>query len=146
MTATVLIIGRVGRLRDGLCTILRTFPGIMQVRAVDGFESAFEQLAFEFSSVVIVDGDERLENACPFLKRMFSTYSETRYIVIANTLHQRAMTQELGADAVLLRGFSTSALYGTLVSLAIIPDSGYIGGRRGMNPSQTTAVLTLQKP
>ena len=146
MTATVLIIGRAGRLRDGLCTILRTFPGITEVIPVDDFESAYDQLNFENPSAVIIDGDKRLENECLILKRMLFAYSQTRYIVIANTLQQRTMAQIMGVDAVLLRGCSTSTLYTTLVSLAIISDSGYIGETSGMNQLQITAVPTLQEP
>jgi len=146
MAAKLLIIGRAGRLRDGLSTILRTFPGVTEVTAVDDFESALDQFEFGYPSAVIVDGDERLENECLLLKRMLFTYTKTRCIVIANTLQQRNTARKMGANAVLPRGFSTSDLYRTLLSLALIPNSGYIGQTPGMIQSQTTAVLNLQRP
>lgn len=145
MIIKVLIIGQAGRLRDGLGTVLRTFPGVADVLAVDSIDSALERLALEYPSVVIVDGDDRLENDCLLLSQMLSTHTEPRYIAITNTLRHRATAQKAGVDAVLLRGFSTTTLYNTFVSLGIIPDSGYIGVPSALNQPQTTTGPILQR-
>ena len=145
MVASVLIIGPAGRLRDGLHTILRTFPGIGEIIAADDFKSGYKQAAKNHPSIVIVDADDSLEDDCVLLKQLLSRYDHARCLLIANSMRQAARGSRVGADAILLRGFSTNTLYLTLVDLAVIPESGFAGRQAKLNQQRVTAVQLAQR-
>jgi DNA-binding NarL/FixJ family response regulator len=145
MAASILIIGPAGRLRDGLRTILHTFPGIGEIVAADDFKSGYEQAAKNHPSIVIIDADDSLEDECVFLKQLLSRHDHARCLLIANTMRQAARARRVGADAVLLRGFSTSTLYLTLVDLNVIPESGFAGSQAKLNQQRVTAVQLAQR-
>jgi DNA-binding NarL/FixJ family response regulator len=123
MAALILIIGPEGRLREGLCIVLRTFPGIADLILTDSLDSGCELVVRHKPSLVIVDADDKLEEECQSLKRVLASYAASRCLVIAKSLAQAAKAKEAGADAILLQGFSTNTLYQTLVSLEVIPES-----------------------
>ncbi len=122
MTASVLIIGHAGRLLDGLFTILRSLPGIGEIFTANDFEAGYVLVVRQQPSLVVVDADESFMGDCVFLKKLLSQYRQTRCLVIVNTFDQAAQAKQMGADAVLLRGFSTSALHQVLAALAVIPE------------------------
>ncbi len=145
MAASVLIIGPAGRLRDGLRTILHTFPGIGEVFAADDFKSGYKQAAKNHPSIIIVDSDDSLEDECVILKQLLSRYDQARCLLIANTMRQAARARRVGADAILLRGFSTNTLYLTLVDLAVIPEGGVANMEAKLNQQRVTAVQLAQR-
>ena len=145
MAASVLIIGPAGRLRDGLCTILHTFPGMGEIAVADDFKSGNEQAAKNHPSIVIVDADDSLEDEYVLLKQLLSRYDHARCLLIANTMRQGDRARQVGADAILLRGFSTNTLYLALVDLDVIPESGFAGRQAKLNQQQVTAVQLAQR-
>ena len=145
MIASVLIIGPAGRLRDSLRTILHTFPGIGEVFAADDFKSGYKQAAKNHPSIVIIDADNSLEDECVLLKQLLSRHDHARCLLIANTIRQAARARRVGADAILLRGFSTESLYLTLVDLAVIPEGDFAGRQARLNQQRVTAVQLAQK-
>ncbi len=145
MAASVLIIGPAGRLRDGLRTILHTFPGIGEIAAADDFKSGHEQAAKNHPSIVIIDADDSLEDECVLLKQLLSGHDHAPCLLIANTIRQAARARRVGADAILLRGFSTNTLYLTLVDLDVIPEGGYAGRQAKLNQQQVTVVQLAQR-
>lgn len=145
MAASVLIIGPVGRLRDGLRAILRSFPGISEVFSVEDFSSGFGQVAENRPSIIIVDADDSFEDDCILLKQLHSRHERILCLLIANSMQQAASAKQAGVDAVLLCGFSTSTLYQTLVDLKVIPESVFSGEPVRLNQQQETAVQLAQR-
>ena len=145
MAASVLIIGPAGRLRDGLRTILHTFPGIGEIIAAEDFTSGYEQAVKIRPCIVIVDADDSLEDECVLLKQLLSRYDHARCLLIANTMRQAARARRVGADAVLLRGFSTNNLYLILVDLDVIPESDFASKQARLNKQRVTAVQLAQR-
>ncbi len=145
MAASVLIIGPAGRLRDGLRIILQTFSGIGELFVADDFMLGYEQVARNHPSVVIVDADDSLEDECILLRQMLSRYEQAHCLVIANTLRQAARAKQFGADAILLRGFSTGTLYQTLVDLNVIPESEFAGLPANLSQQRVKVVRLEQK-
>lgn len=145
MAISLLIIGQAGRLRDGLSTILRSFSGFEKILTADDFKSGSKLMAKHQPSVVIIDADESLLGDCIFLKKLLSQYRQIRCLVIANTFDQAAQVKQLGADAVLLRGFSAGALQQVLAALAAIPDKNLAARRLDLSRQPVRAFRLSQK-
>lgn len=145
MSTSVLIIGPPGRLRDGLRSILRLFSGISEITTADKFEPGYESTVREQPSVVILESSESLENDCFMLKKLLSNSGQSRCLVIVNTIQKAVQASKLGADAVLLQGFSTNTLYQTLVSLNVIPETGMADKPAASNRQKAAASPLSQK-
>ena len=129
----------------GLRTILRTFPAVTDIFVANDFESGYDLAANKRPSAIIIDGNEHLENDCHQLKQLLSRFELGRCVAIANTMKQAVQAQQVGADAVLLQGFSTSTLYQTLISLSVIPETGNINEETSSSQQTATAVPLSQR-
>jgi len=117
MSINILIIGDEGRLRDSLRTILLSFLEVDEVSAVTNIDKAQKVIAQNSISLVIIDSSDLLEDKCQALKQIFNQYGSIPCVVIANSMEQRHYSQNIGADAVLIQGFSTDQIHETLTRL-----------------------------
>jgi len=145
MDALILIIGPAGRLREGLCAVLRTFAGIADLVTTDNFDSGYELAVRHQPSLVIVDVNDPLDGECIFLKRILSSNEQGRCLVIARAMDQAVQAKHAGADAILLHGFSTRTLNQTLVSLGVIHESGSSKNPTTSSRQQVTAFPLSQR-
>jgi DNA-binding NarL/FixJ family response regulator len=107
---STLIAAKPDRLRDGLHLLLSTAPQVSEIEQTDDADSTFEVIVERPPGLVVLDTNldatsvnhllERIKHEAPGLPCL---------VVVANDEQQRAACNA-GADAVLLKGFSSSEL------------------------------------
>ena len=120
-TASALIVAPPGRLRDGLQTIVRAMPGIHAVDRADDGPSALRLITERPSALVFLDTDLVGNMAWTVLSQIKGRWPHTRCIVLVNNGRHRQLINRDGADAVLVKGFSTAALAETIAKLLSLP-------------------------
>ena len=116
-TTSALIVAPPGRLRDGLQTIVRAMPEIHAVDRTDDGPSALRLMTERPSALVFLDTDLVGNMAWTVLRQIKARWPHTRCIVLVNNGSQRQLVNLDGADAVLVKGFSTRTLNETIAEL-----------------------------
>ena len=112
-----LIVARPGRIRDGWRALLRASSQLDVVDQADDRQSALRKIAELRPVLLLVDADLPGDEARTVLRQIKSRWPHIRCIFVINHGEQRQLGNENGADAVLSRGFSTSALADTIEEL-----------------------------
>ena len=114
--ATVLVIARSNRFRDGLQTLVKALPWVDAVlcqEALTAVSSSFTKPP----TLIILDADEFTTLSWPVWQNWRAAERQPHLLVLVSTAQQRHQAAELGADAVLLKGFPTETLYRTMAGL-----------------------------
>jgi len=118
-TCTVLVIARQSRLRDGLQAVLRAAPWVDDVVCAEG-QTAVTLLGFPempMPALTILDIEALRDATLREWPGWCTRAGQTQLIVLVGTAQQRPQADALGAEAILLKGFSTETLYQTMERL-----------------------------
>ena len=111
----ILLIGHLGRFRDGLEAVLAAHSQVQTICCADNISVGLTMLWREQRPfLILIDGNQIELEPIDTIKQY--SHSKLPLIFIADTLHQQEAAYAAGADAVLLRGFSKDSLYSTLNS------------------------------
>ncbi len=107
---TALIIADSGFMRDGLLTLLATLPDVKVVGAANG-ELLGTELSIELHpQMVLVDCTLSNGKAMEFLRNVKINKIPTRCLAIVESYDDCKKAASMGADGVLVKGFSNSDL------------------------------------
>ncbi len=113
----VLILAQPSRMRDGLKAIVQALGWVKQVDTVEHWFTLSSHLPNNRPVIVIIDLSGLDALSLSKLMEMRKACRNAKCIAIIDRAHQRSDAQTLGADAILLRGFSTELLYSTMRTL-----------------------------
>lgn len=114
---SILIFAKPDRLRDGLHLLLSTAPQVLAIQQVDDVDLAFQLVVKERPDLVVLDTNLGFTSVSDLLKQMKPALPALPCLVlVANDQEQRA-AKDAGADAVLLKGFSSTELLALIEKL-----------------------------
>jgi DNA-binding NarL/FixJ family response regulator len=106
-----LVVARPGRLRDGLSALLTALPYVGRVHLADSRSSALAALVEQRPSLILLDAGVP-DDGMPTLEcRLKAVEPHARCIVITDDPDRPRVATPGGADAILLKGFTTPQLY-----------------------------------
>ncbi len=126
---SLLIVAQPGRVRDSLEVLLNSIPAMAHVRATDDIvlnEQTVENN--RLSSLIVLDVNLTGERAWFLLKQLKEKQLTSKCIVLVESRKQQYRAKALGADAVLLKGFTASEIFVTIEKLGQ-PEHRYQQGR-----------------
>lgn len=115
--AAVLVAAKPSRIRDSLHVLLKTMRGITIVGPADDGASALRMVSEHHPALVLLDTNLPGEDALTVLKRIKANGSRSRWLVLSDTFGQQREARSAGADAALVKGFSTEKLFQTVEEL-----------------------------
>lgn len=118
-TWSLVIIGPKNRWLDGLRTLLRTIPQVKQVDQVYNLYKGITLINKLPPDAIFVDADLPENMAWRFPGEIKAEYPEIPCILLVNDQKQKELAQQLGADAILLKGFNQQMLQLTLNKLLL---------------------------
>ena len=118
---SILIVTKQSRTLDGLRALLRTLPGVDTIDQVEEGTVALEMISRNRPDLLLVANVPH-EEAWVILDRLGDD-SSPRCLVLADTPTQKRRAEELGADDVLLSGFSAAELFESIDRLLPRGDS-----------------------
>jgi DNA-binding NarL/FixJ family response regulator len=136
-TKTGLIVARPGIVREGLEAVISAIPGLEVLAPVDNGNSALKVLEDTHPDLIVLDSSLPFEEIQSTLKNISSICSDVCSIVIADHPRNQTGFNALGANAVLVEGFSSGLLTATIKKQLAITSKGtdsvstqedYIGG------------------
>ncbi len=117
----ILIAVRSGRMRDSLRAMLRAIPQVRVIGQVEDGPSALRMLIEHCPSLVLLASNLPGDAAWGVLKQTKNEQSQTRCLVLADTIHQQWKAEAAGADSVLLAGFPATKFFATMEELLSVP-------------------------
>lgn len=131
----VLIVAHPNRFRDGLKAIIQALAWVERVGTVTEWTSVSDYVERFHPALVIYDVTDFDTLTWVEAGSLRLSCEDTKCIAIIDRAQQRSMAQSMGADAILLRGFSTELLYSTMRTLIVaydpaIPVTGPLGQLR----------------
>ncbi len=115
--ASVLIIAKPSRMRDGLRALLRTIPYLTLVGQVDDGLSAIKTMTDQHPTLVLLGANLLDEDIQTVLAQIKAKWPETRCIVLVDNVQQQWIAKAAGADSALLVGFPASKFVSTIQEL-----------------------------
>ena len=115
--ASVLIIAKPSRMRDGLRALLRTIPYLTLVGQVDDGLSAIKTMTDQHPTLVLLGANLLDEDIQTVLAQIKARWPETRCIVLVDNVQQQWIAKAAGADSALLVGFPASKFVSTIQEL-----------------------------
>ena len=115
--ASVLIIAKPSRTRDGLRALLRTIPYLTIVGQVDDGLSALKTMTDQHPTLVLLGANLPDEDIQTVLTQTKSRWPETRSIVLVDNVQQQWIAKAAGADSALLVGFPAAKFVSTIEDL-----------------------------
>ena len=115
--ASVLIIAKPSRMRDGLRALLRTIPYLTLVGQVDDGPSAIKTMTDQHPTLVLLGANLPDEDIQTVLAQIKTRWPETRCIVLVDNVQQQWIAKAAGADSALLVGFPASKFVSTIQEL-----------------------------
>jgi DNA-binding NarL/FixJ family response regulator len=115
--ASVLIIAKPSRMRDGLRALLRTIPYLTLVGQVDDGLSAIKTMTDQHPALVLLGANLLDEDIQTVLAQIKAKWPETRCIVLVDNVQQQWIAKAAGADSALLVGFPASKFVSTIQEL-----------------------------
>jgi DNA-binding NarL/FixJ family response regulator len=114
---STLIAAKPDRLRDGLHLLLSTAPQVSVIEQADDPDSTFQLITERPPGLVVLDTNLDVTSVDRLLRRIKQQSPALPcLVVVANDEQQRAACKA-GADAVLLKGFSSSELLALIEQL-----------------------------
>jgi len=118
----VLVVALPSRLRDGLTAVIQALSWVGRVGAVAQRTAVSDYVQRYRPALVIFDVNDLELMTQVEAKILRASCQKTKCIVIIDRAQQRSMAQVMGAEAILLRGFSTELLYSTMRTLIVAYD------------------------
>ena len=115
--ASVLIIAKPSRMRDGLRALLRTIPYLTLVGQVDDGLSAIKTMTDQHPTLVLLGANLLDEDIQTVLAQIKAKWPETRCIVLVDNVQQQWIAKAAGADSALLVGFPAAKFINTIQEL-----------------------------
>ena len=119
--AVAWIVAPLGRLSDGWRALLLATPEIADVLQVDPTSSELRAPEGPGPDLVLLDAEAFGGTAWAHLERMRASAPQCRCIVLVGSVHQRPKALAMGADAVLVKGFSAEELSSAVERLLARP-------------------------
>lgn len=116
-----LVVAKPGLVRDGLQAVLSAVPEIDTLEPAEDRTSALGRLRSHRLDLVILDSSLSEGELCTTLRQINEGWPDVRCIVIADSPRQGRRLEALGADAVLIAGFSPVRLSTTIKALLVGP-------------------------
>jgi DNA-binding NarL/FixJ family response regulator len=107
-------VAKPGRLRDALYTLLKATSQPEIITQVDEGPAVLKMILEYNPGLVVFDSYLPDKEVSAMLGRIKAIQSQIRCIVLVNTIEQQQAAKSAGADAVLLKGFSTKNLLDTV--------------------------------
>ena len=114
-----LIAARPGRLRDGLRAMLTATPHIVAIDQADEGRAALDLAAQYHPNLVLLDTSLSPSDFKTVLQKLTAETEHPRCLALVDNDRQQLEAKSCGADAVLLKGFSTEMLFSTVENLLI---------------------------
>ena len=115
--SSALIAAKPGWLQDGLQAIVRAVPQIEGVDRADDGPSALRMIAEHPPALILLDVDLSGDGIQAVLRQIKTGWPQIQCIVLVNNSQQGQIISADGADAVLVKGFSVTALTETVAKL-----------------------------
>lgn len=106
----VLLVGRVGALREGLAGLLGTLPRIGRIVEATGAAAAHDLLAADHLDLVIVDATLPDNELADVVSTMTTRAASVPCLVLVETAHQASVATAAGASQVVLTGMAPRGL------------------------------------
>jgi DNA-binding NarL/FixJ family response regulator len=120
----VLIAARPGRMRDSLHTLLESMLGLNIVGHADDSAAALRMVIEQRPALVLLDTNLPGEGVPSVLKRIKANGSQSRCLVLADSVQQQREAQAAGADVALLKGFPAVELFESVEELLVDREAG----------------------
>ena len=118
----VLIIARPSRFQDGLKVIIQALDWVRQTGLMTEWTAVPDYIQRYQPALVIYDVNDLGSMTWVEAKSLSLSCEKTKCIAIIDRAQQRELADVLGADAILLRGFTTELLYSTMRTLVVAYD------------------------
>lgn len=118
----VLIVARPSRFQDGLKAIIQALDWVGNVRAIPQWTAVSDHIQHYQPALVIYDVHDLGTMTLVEVESLQLSYAKMKCIAIIDRAQQRELAQAVGADAILLRGFTTELLYSTMRTLIVAYD------------------------
>jgi DNA-binding NarL/FixJ family response regulator len=106
----VLIVASAGTLQTGLLALMTTIPQISAVLVAEDISSALRMIADHRPRLVLLDMDLPEDGALTILVQINSQSPDIGSAALVDSVQQGQKAGSLGADGVLLKGFSAAQL------------------------------------
>jgi len=113
----VLILSKQGALQNGLLALLTTIPQINAVLVAQDVDSGRRMLQDHRPGLLLLDMDLPQYAAQSMLNQLNSHSSSSKWIALVDSVYQGQQAKSLGADEVLLQGFSSTTLITVIENL-----------------------------
>lgn len=117
LATTVLVIARSNRFRDGLQAVVKALPWVDAVLCQEALTAVSSSSFTEPPLLIILDADELPIMPLSVWQDWRAANHQPRLLVFVGTAQQSSQAAELGANAILLKGFPTETLYRTMAAL-----------------------------
>jgi two-component system nitrate/nitrite response regulator NarL len=107
---STLIAARPGRMRDCLHALLKAVSHIQVIGCADDGASALKLVIEHEPNLVLLDTNLSEAQVYSVLEQIKATRSQTRCIVLADSIQQQRTAAAAGADAALIKGFRAAKL------------------------------------
>ena len=115
---STLIAARPGRMRDCLHALLEAVSQIKVIGRADDGASTLKLVTEHEPNLVLLDTNLTEAQVYSVLEQIKATRSQTRCIVLADSVQQQQMAAAAGADAALIKGFRADKLVEVIEKLA----------------------------
>ena len=115
--ASVLIIAKPSRMRDGLRALLRTIPYLTIVGQADDSLTALKIVTEQHPKLLLLGANLPDDDIQAVLSQTKANWPETRSIVLADNFQRQWIAKAAGADRVLLAGFPPAKFVSTIAEL-----------------------------
>lgn len=131
----VLIVAQPSRFRDGLKSIVQALSWVEQVGTVEQWTAVSDYVQRYQPAIVIFDINDLDTATWIEASTLRLSCQKSKCIMIIDRAQQRSVAKAMGAEAILLRGFSTDLLYNTIRTLIVaydpeVPVTGPLGQLR----------------
>ena len=110
----VLIVTKQGALQNGLLALLTTIPQISTVLIAEDAGSGVRMLQAHHPGLLLLDMDLHEDDALTIIKQLKTQSTPIQFVALVDSVQQGQKVESLGADGVLLKGFSATSLMSTI--------------------------------
>jgi DNA-binding NarL/FixJ family response regulator len=118
----LLIVARAGTWRDSLITLLRTMPGVCVLDPLVDCSALLQAVPERQPAVVLADINVLDDPPSTLLRELRTYRPSSRCLLFVESYRRKEEARDSGADAVLLKGFSTPELFDTVRDLLTLTD------------------------